>query len=398
MSIYSEIIHDLEAIGAKFRIDDLDETLEINLGHGWERIGEATEATINMDLRELGYSAKNSNKPSLRTAKDAWIKYANEMRHNPIKSFFLGLDDCYEPSDGGPYIIEHFSRYFENPDGMFATWLFKWMVGVIAKIFQQQRNPMLVLISEQGSGKSFFARWICPIDRDRFFLESGISPDNKDHRLRLADTLIWELPELGATTRRSDAEALKAFITFRQIKERHPHARYAIQKPCMASFIGSVNFDGAGFLNDPTGSTRFLACEITNIDHSYSVDYQVEQLWAEAYWYYKNVPECYKLTTEQDTKRAEINASFEIASALEEVIIDRFEITGIPEQFMTTQQIKDHLIGWYKIGNETTFLRELGRVLKKLGCQSKREKYQPGKPHARGWLGIKKHPTLDIND
>jgi len=384
--IYDNIVSDLRGLGYDFRINDLDDTIQVSHNGGsWQPITEEIESTIRIDLRELGYGKRK--KPSLSTVKDAWVKLASEQRHNPIKEYFLSLDGKYEPSGGEPYINELFCKFFDNPDGMFPTWLFKWMTGTIAKVFEGARNPMLVLVSEQRQGKSYFARWLCPINRDKYFIEKSINPDSKDDKFRLLDKIVWEVPELGATTTRQNAESLKAFITTRQITERKSYGKYPIHKRAVCSFIGSVNYDGAGFLNDPTGSTRFLACELSSIHFKYTIQ-KIDELWAEAYWFYRNVPKCWELTPEQQARQAQINASFEMVSALEEAIENYFDITLDDSHFLTTQQIKNHLSGRHQIGNENGFYRELSRILHKLKVEKTRRSFQEGKPHFRGWTGI----------
>lgn len=388
--IYQIVVDDLRGLRFDFRINDLDESVEVRLDGQWERITDTTEAVLKTALRNIGYGSKR--KPSLSAARDAWVTLAHEQRYNPVKDYFLSLEGKYEPgSDGVPYVNDLFAKFFNNPDGHFGLWLFRWMVGSIAKVFDRQRNPMLVLAGDQHIGKSFFARWLCPIDRYRYFTEQPINTDSKDHKLRLADRLIWEVPELGATTRRQDIEALKAFITTRDISERPPYGKYPIHKPALCSFIGSVNDDGAGFLNDPTGSTRFLACEIAAIDHSYTIQ-DVHDLWAEAYWFYRHHPHAYELPKEEQKARDTINASFEMVSALEDALLALFEFTGNPEHTLTNDQIKNHLEGRYRIGNENGFIRELNRLMKKHGAQKWRTTYEPGHPHKRGFEGVKVRP------
>lgn len=382
-----EIMDDLESMGYDFRINDLDESLEVKTVDGWEMMTDTIRATIRTNMRELAYGTRK--KPSLGALEDACLTIAHNQRYNPITDYLLSLEGQYEPNNEGPYIAQTFERFFDNPDGMFGTWLFRWMVGAINKVFNGGRNPMLVLVGEQRMGKSYLARWLCPIDQEQFFLERGISPDNKDDKLRLADTLVWEVPELGATTKRADVEALKAFITLRNIKERKSYGRHPISKRAACSFIGSVNFDGAGFLSDPTGSTRFLSCTINKIDFSYTIQ-PVRQLWAEAFWFWKNKPGSWDLTPLERDRQAEINASFEIVSALEEAITHWFDITLDDDDFLTTQEIKTHLVSHYNIGNENGFFRELSRLLHRLGVSKSRKSYNPDAPHLRGWSGIKK--------
>jgi len=394
--LYKTITDDLKVLNLNFRINDLDESLEVLFEGRWKRMTNTLEMVIKTDLRGMGYGSKK--KPSITTAMDACGKLGHNQRYNPIKDYFLSLEGKYEPGKPGvPYVNEAFAQFFDNPDGWFGRWLFRWQVGVIAKVFERQRNPMLVLVGAQHKGKSYFARWLCPIDRNRYFVEQAINTDSKDHKLRLADRLIQEVPELGATTRRSDIDALKAFITTRDIFERPPYGKYPIHKPAFCSFIGSVNDDGAGFLNDPTGNTRFLACELTDIDHRYTIQ-DVNELWAEAYWFYRNTEKAWELPEEEQTARDIINSSFEIVSALEEVILTRFVFTGNAGDRLTNEHIKDHLAGAYTIRNENGFIRDLNRVMKKHGAGKYRTKYIPGKPHPRGFTGIKRYYPGDEPD
>jgi len=388
-SKYQQIVEDLKKLDLDFRINDLNEALEVFHDGRWQRLTDTLVSVIKTDLREVGYGRKK--KGPLGPVQDAWVKLAHEQRYNPIVDYFRGLEGRYEASPNGPYVLNTFIKFFENPDQMFGRWLFKWMTGAIARIFIGDRNPMLVLVGKQRIGKSTLARWLCPVDRETYFIEQAIKPENKDAVLRLTDTLVWEVPELGATTRRADAEALKAFITLRHVQERPAYGRYPIEKAALCSFIGSVNFDGAGFLNDPTGSTRFLSCELSKIDFlCYSLT-SIDELWTEAYWYFQHVPNCWKLSPEEEETQARINTSFEVVSELDETLQLSFEFTENPADFMTTQDIKNHLIAnGYSVTGPGGFFRELTRLLHRRGVVKAREAYQPGKPHRQGWAGVKK--------
>lgn len=381
-SQYEEILKDLKAVGVDFRTNDLDDSLEIKFKKlAWQRITDYLEAIYHTDMRELGYGSRK--KPSFTAVRQATMKRAYEQRYNPIRDYFTSLKDKYKPGQNGPILIPTLSTYFTNPDGKFHDWLFKWMVGAIAKVFLGERNPMLVIVGPQKSGKSYFAQWITPEPIKDRFIKSSINPDSKDAHLRLTDIFIWEVEELGATTRRADIEALKAFITKHFIFERPPYGRHPIHKQANANFMGTVNYDGAGFLNDPTGSTRFLSCEVEKINWDYS-QLDVNDLWSEAYWYFANVPDCYKLSTDEENDQALINEKFETVSALADVIETYFELTFAHDDFLTTQEIKDHCALHYRITSEQGFYNELGRVLKKLGL----EKDNTIRP--RGWRGLKK--------
>jgi len=392
---YPEIIMDLEQTGCKVRINDLDEAIEIRLnGKDWQRMDDTTEAILKTKMRQIGYGGKQ--KPSLGAMRDALIMHADENRYKPVKEYFNKvIAGIYHPKPSGTYLIPELACFFSSPykysdsqaSGMlFGTWLFRWMVGAIAKLFEGERNPILVLVSEQGRGKSYFAKWLCPLKNH--FLKSTINPDSKDAVLRLVDTFVWEVEELGATTRRADTEALKAFITKPFVYERPPYGRYPIHKPVSASFIGTVNHDGTGFLTDPTGSTRFLACTIENIDFSYT-QMNIDHLWAEAFWFYRHVPDSWRLTDYEKERQSTVNSQFESNSALLDVIEAHFDLTNNENDFMTNLAIKDLVVLHYRMSSEQHFYYDLNRVLTKVGLKKGRKVLENNRQY-RGWYGIRK--------
>jgi hypothetical protein len=96
------------------------------------------------------------------------------------------------------------------------------------------------------------------------------------------------------------------------------------------------------------------------------------------------------LSEQEINRQAEVNDKFETISALADVIESYFEITGVLEDFMTTQEIRNKAGNHYRVSTEQSFYNELGRVLKKLGC----EKDLAARP--RGWRGIKSK-SIDLN-
>ncbi len=136
------------------------------------------------------------------------------------------------------------------------AWLRRWLIGAVGKVYGKAQNPMLTLTGGQGIGKSHFVQWLCSGLPD-LHVELAIRPDSTDQLKLLSTKWIWEVAELGATTRRADREALKSFITLGYATYRPPYGRYELHKPALASFIGTVNPDGAGFLNARPGIGAF---------------------------------------------------------------------------------------------------------------------------------------------
>lgn len=398
-SRYEKIINDAKGIGLDFRINDLNEVLEVRLKGGeWRDLDDTYQAIIETEMGEMGYGVRGKKKPALSAFWNAVVKLGHTQRRHPIKDWLKQL--TYEPKTPNgavfpePYLVYELAEYFDNPDGQFPAWLFKWGCGAVAKVFEQQRNPMLVLVSEQEMGKSYLAQWLCAIG-EKYFLEGNINPDSKDARLRLTDKFIHEVGELGATTRRADAESLKEFITKKFVNDRSPYGKRPINKPAVCSFIGSVNFDGAGFLSDPTGSSRFLACQIDSINFDYSQAIDPKALWAEFMWFYTNAHarKPWELSPSERTRRDEINAQFEVVNAIDDVVDEFLEVTGEFEDFLSTLDIRSHLSLHYRFNSEGLFNRELARSLhryRKDGVSAGREPFKSGKGHHRGYRGLKR--------
>lgn len=392
---FDAIVKDLRRISADFRINDLNEGIEVKFKQNeWRLLDDTTEAEIRTELRELGYGIKGKNKANRTAVTEAWITLASQQRYNPVKSYFDNLRQEHYPvmTDGGispkTYQIDGIGQYLVNPDKWATRWLFRWMVGSIARVYQQERNPMFVMAGEQEKGKSTFARWLCPPELVEFYNEGAIRPDSKDERLALTTIFLQEVPELGSTTRRADIEGLKDHITRKYIVERPPYGSKPIKKPAITSFIGSVNPDGAGFLADTTGNSRFLVTEINGFDFAYS-KLDVSMLWREALYFYDNMHRAWELLPEERKARDLINAQFEMVNALEDVVIEHLTITGDAADFLPTIKIRQHIAPHYRYTTEQQLNRELSKTLKQMGLKPGRALYSDGTPHHRGWFGVR---------
>lgn len=289
-----------------FALNDMNEALYIN----GQLFDDTRSNILETRLRDDGIP--------VRHAEVAAVAIGNENRFHPVRDYLLDLE-----WDGADHIIL-LASYFKDEHGVFSLYLRKWLIGSVARVLNPgSQNFMLVLDGGQDLGKSEFAQWICPIDD--CFSEAPLSPDNKDSRLSLASSWIWEASELGSITRRQDREALKHFITTKSIYERIPYGKRPIKKPAIASFIGSVNNDGSGFLNDPTGSRRFATTTLTHIDWSYSIEVDVNDVWAQAVSLYQS-GETYRLVGDDKRRQNEINEQYEIEDPIKSKFLSTFEI------------------------------------------------------------------------
>lgn len=397
----TRILADFQKLNLDFRINDLDDSPWVCVDGDWQMLSKPLRAEIRQRLRKEGYSRRDSGKVAVTTAEDEYLALAHRQRYNPIKQYFERLrSTSYIPreNDQGiyePYFIPDIAKHLTNPDGYAARWLFRWTVGCIARLFDQERNPMLVLAGGQNMGKSSFVRWYCPAPLLDYFREGAIRPEIKDERIRLADTFIQEVPELGNSTRKADVEAVKDHLTRKFIVERLPYGDLPVKKQAICNFLGTVNFDGAGFLVDPTGNSRFLVCEITGIDFGYS-NYNNENAWREALWFYDHSHRAWQLTPREKQAQEEMNSRYQTVNALEDVIENKLIITHNPEHWMSTYDIRELLKPYYRTSSDHRFNIELAKVLNTKGLERQRGSYNDNEPHRWGWCGITKPQTTKL--
>jgi hypothetical protein len=336
-------------------------------------LDEPLAASIRVAMRDRGYT-------NVASFEDVYISESGKNRFHPIKDYFSSLD-----WDGQNHILA-LSKYLEDAHepipgpydtvrSVSYTWLLRWLIGAVAKIERPgAQNAMLVLAGAQDAGKSTFARWLCSPLTD-LHEESSIDPDNKEHVRKLASKFIWEVSELGATTRRADVESLKAFITRMDVTYRVPYAKHPVTVPATASFIGTVNPTMEGFLNDETGSRRFMILELTKLDWAYSTNIDINQVWAQAYHLF-NAGEPWRLTESEVAKRKEINKVHEIVDPMEDFFHTYYEINPDNSEDDKWQIDPTNIIEHLRYKNFKDGDRQLstrmGITLKRLGVDRRR--------------------------
>lgn len=350
----------IRSFGYEFKLNEITDQIEAN---GIPFTDELFNK-IEYQLIEKGCSNE-------RFARVAIGATAYDNRYNPVKEYLSKL-----PYDGGHYFDDLVSC-FDNPDRLIAVYLRKWMLGAVAKTIEGKQNRMLILDGPQGVGKSLFVKWLCSGLPD-YFSEGSIDADNKDTQIRLTTKWIWEVGELGATFRKSDREALKNLITMQNMTFRRPYGRYDKTKPVLANLIGTINNEG-GFLDDPTGSRRFMVCEIKKVDWQTYTQIDVNKLWGEIYAAYL-IGEDTEFTTSQKEQTENNNKQYEIEDPIELVLRDQFVLRpGDMSLWTTTAQImyilQDKIGRW---SSPKAFQMALATTCKKLNLDKGQQNNQKG--------------------
>ena len=351
-----------------------------------EPINDGIAATIRVKMRDAGTS-------SIKAVEDVCAADAHQNSFHPVRQYLDSLQwDGSDHIAALAHCITDSHEPLQYADGtqraVFHAFLRRWLIGAVTRAYcRNVQPPMLVLSGAQGKGKSYLAKWLCPLPD--MFIESAIYPDNKDHLKWLAGRWIWAVDELGATTRRADIEGLKAFITKDMATFRAAWGRYDSNLIALASFIGTVNDSGAGFLNDPTGNRRFAVVDVQDIDHSYSKTVDLNQVWAQATALYR-AGEPWQLDTEEAKVSATNSESHQATDPVMEVIAQHFEIDQSQRDWqMTTDEIMDCLIESHKFrqSKDKAFSTAIGIALKKLGAGKERFN------RVRKYVGIKHVPN-----
>ena len=301
------IMQRLNLLGWTFRLNLCTDSVEVN----GQKMSDIHRAEIRMALRDIGLTKK------LAAAEDAYTAFAKQSSYHPIHDYLNSLK-----WDGGDHITK-LTDYMCSTDPpityrdgsvvpLHAVYIYRWLIGAVAKALDAEQLAMLVLDGPQDLGKSTLTNWLCSALPD-YFIESAINVTDKDTDIRMIDRWIWEVAELDATTRKADQSALKSFITKKHVTVRKPFGHHDIVKPALACLIGTLN-NSTGFLTDDTGNRRFLITRLSRLDFHY-MEIDVNQLWAQAVQLYRE-KEPFKLIGEEKQAQSTTNKGYEVETLL----------------------------------------------------------------------------------
>lgn len=228
------------------------------------------ENTLFVELQKKGINISIERLVSL-------LKSDYTPEYNPFSDYFNNLPIW----DGKDYIHELSSYVKADNQKEFNHHFKKWLVRAVkcALVPEYFNKQAFVLVhSSQNSGKSTFCRFLCPPILAQYIAED-ISND-KDARILLCKNFLINLDELAVLSRQ-EINSLKSYFSKTQINERMPYDRKnsIIHRTC--SFIGSTNMDE--FLNDETGSVRWLLFNIQSINWQYKQKVDINKVWAQAF-------------------------------------------------------------------------------------------------------------------
>ncbi len=341
------------------------------------------EVSAMFEYREKGaveYQALNENSIFIKMQMDglnlslnnlvAFLKSDFVERYNPFLEYFESLPRWDQRTD---YILHlsNFVKVREEDRLRFDTHFKKWLVravkcAVVDSYFNKQ--AFILVHDQQNSGKSTFCRFLCPPVLKNYIAEN-LSVD-KDSRILLTTNLIINLDELS-TLSRVEINALKSLFSKDKINDRLPYDRRNSIIPRRASFIGSTN--QTEFLNDESGSVRWLCFVIEEIDWSYKEKVNIDSVYSQAWFLYKSHFTC-DLTREEIAENEQYNRQFQVITS-EKELIEKYLEPGTQDHhnhFMTATEILIHLAE--KTDNRVRLNPvQIGKSLKLLGFERNRD-------------------------
>lgn len=326
----------------------------------WKPLSDRAESTM---LRELKKAQVRVSQAELR------ILLSSDFcpLYDPFRAYFKSLPAW----DGGTDFIERLASTVSTTDqDQWQLCFRKWFVAMVAGVLDESvvNHALIVLSGGQGLGKTTWVLNLIPEQLKEYLYSGEINPGNKDTLQQLSENMLINLDELE-NLNRSEIGALKEMVTKSEIKVRRAYGHHHEKMPRRASFAGSVNT--AQFLNDTTGSRRFLCFEVTDIDYRHEVD--LSMAYAQALHLYKSGfrfwfdKEEIKLITSS-------NERFQVRSVEEELLLAWFEKAVENEvcQFLTTSQIAARLAEKAKISVTDASANKLGKALRKHGFERKK--------------------------
>lgn len=226
------------------------------------------------------------------------LRAAYQNRYDPVANYLTSL-----VWDGVPRLEAFFFKYIgaktRGADGQDLTEHLQrigryWFISAVARALDPgcQVDTVLVLEGKEGKGKTSALRLL----GGKWFASTELVLGDKDTKLATSSSWIIELSEL-TSVRKSETDALKAFITTTEDRFRVPYGRVVESFKRRCVFVGTTN--DAEYLTAGHGRRRFWPVHVESVDLE-AIGYARDQLWAEAVHRFRAGERWYLTESEQE--------------------------------------------------------------------------------------------------
>lgn len=292
----------------------------------WRKENDLSEWKDSDDSSLRIYISKIWGIQSKQNCDDALKEIIARNSFHPVKEYLESLE-----WDGVNRVDTLLIDYMGAEDTEYTRLVTrKWLCGAVARIFIPgiKFDTMLVLTGKQGVYKStFFSK----LAKEIWFTDSIQEVEGNQAIEKLMNSWIIEFGELQALSK-SETKAVKRFITSQEDRTRLAYAKRTSYLKRQCVFAGTTN--KSEFLKDETGDRRFWPVEVREEGRSKDVmkdlEGEVDQIWAEALYYWRDKKELIYLTKEQEKLAVVEQEAHKEVSEKEGVILEYLDML-LPE-------------------------------------------------------------------
>jgi predicted P-loop ATPase len=321
----------------------------------------------NITANEIEMSKKNQNEWLACNENSLWIEMQKKSikvpastlekilksdfvpKFNPLIDYFKNLNVWNGEIDYIKQYANYIALASEENREQFDYHFKKWCVrSVKCATDDNYFNKNAFVLSDDGKGqnigKTTWIRNLCPAILSNYLVDN-LPKDEKDAKIVLTQNFIINLDELAALSKQ-EINTLKSLFSADKIKVRFPYDKKDTVVRRVGNFIGSTN--QTTFLHDETGSVRWLCFVADKIDFSYKENFNVDNLWAQAYTLANDGNFEEKLTAD-DIRVNEIrNSKFQVQTPEIDLIHKYLEIPKAIEEveLISATEIQSYLNGF----------------------------------------------------
>lgn len=283
----------------------------------------------------------------------------------PFHYYFENLK-FYDDKD---YINELASTVSTKDQKFFVKVLKKWLVAMVNALLNddEYNENLLIFVGKQGCGKTRWFNKLIPSALSNYYSSAPTNLADKDAAILMNESMLILLDELESF-RRYGMTFMKAMTSKNKMKIRKPYARTPEILINHASYAGAVN--DQEFLNDDTGTRRFLCVEVDNADFKHEVD--MDKVFAQVYHLLKSGFK-YWFDSEEIKEINLNNEKFLYKSPVEEYILRFFEEPKLNDNryvySMTSTEILDYLTEHSRASLNQVTAQKIGTAMKKIGIK-----------------------------
>ena len=329
---------------------------------------------LYIDLSEKGWSIEP------KPAKDAFLRAAKSNSYHPIQEY---LEHIEKNNSITPAEIDNIaSTYLGTNDSLYDSMLAATLIGAVSRALDpgSQMDYICTLKGEQGIKKSTFWRKLT----GEYFCDTP-QKDQKDLRLAIATTWIYEFQELEVMTTKRLAGEIKALLTIRADTFRPPYGSLTERHPRGSIFVATVNSDD--FLRDDTGSRRFWIVECPQLKGQHidiaKLENDRDSIWKAAVIAYKTGRKP-MLTHQEEIESHRRNTAYETESSLSIPIQNQLARWPHREEFATHEILTEIFPSRVEPFKPKEY-RDAAIVLKQLGYRKDKDQTRRNGNRLRLW-------------